>query len=412
MSSVLGAMLSEGEGPGVNAASCNTGDVQKAINTASEGETVYIPSGTCSWTSGVTISGKGITVQGAGAGRVIAVDVETTALGLTTGTKTFSNVINDMGATAYLNATAPPITTGETLLVIENGFLANYMEGTVTSFGGSTLVMNITSAGGTCGTVVNNAMNSNCKRWLITTLPSTVLQDNLTSGEMFGITEDTAFNTTITGIQFAQGSGGGGTGEDIYLARNNPSGIPVLIHDNFFESNQADLIDGNTNRGVIWNNSFLFSPFSTGQWAGIRIKDADNTAMPTSWSSAAFWGSEDTTGQGNLYFETNDAHADGDFTDFDDNARAVFRYNVLDNTGNATHGADTSYVGNRDFRVLQQRRHLRSLHGRHHGEHELVDVPSRWDICVVQQHPARNKLTGLGQQVRHCCDGDEPPTGR
>ena len=143
-----------------------------------------------------------------------------------TGSKTISGVTNDMGATAYLGATAPPITIGETLLIIENGFLGNYMQGTVTGFSGSTLIMNITSAGGTCGTAPN-AMNSNCKRWLVTTLPSTVIQNNLTSGSMFTITEDTAVHTTVSGIQFAQGSGGGGVAEEIYLTRNNPNGIAI-----------------------------------------------------------------------------------------------------------------------------------------------------------------------------------------
>lgn len=323
--------------------------VQSCINNAAEGDTVNISAGSASWTTGVMISGKGVTLSGSGSGRVIAVDVETSAISLGTGTRTFSNVKNDMGANAYQNATAPPITAGQTLLIYENGFLANYMEGTVTSFSGSTLVMNITSAGGTCGTTVANAMNSNCKRWLITTLPSTILVNNLSSGNMINVTEDTSVHTSITGIQFAQGSSGGGEATAIYLTRNNSGGVAILVHDNFFESNQADIIDGNTNRGVIWNNSFVFSPFSEGQWAGIRIKDPNNTALPTSWSSAADWGANDTNGNTALYFETNDAHADGDFTDFDDNARAVFRYNVLDNVGNATHGADTSYIGQRYF---------------------------------------------------------------
>jgi hypothetical protein len=339
----------EAQAQTVNAASCSSSAVQTAVNAAGEGQTVNIPAGTCSWTSGVSISGKGIRVQGAGAGRVIAVDVESSALSIGTGTKTFTAVTNDMGATAYLNATAPPITVGETLRIIENGFLANFMQGTVTSFSGSTLVLNVTSSGGTCGTTSNNAMNSNCKRWLISTIPSTVLVNNLSGGAMFNITEDTSFHSTLTGVHIAQGSGGGGTGNNVYLNRNNPSGQAILIHDNFFESQNIDLIDGNTSRGVIWNNSFLFSPFSQGQWAAIRTKDSNNTSMPTSWTTPSTMGMADTTGQNNLYFETNDVHADGDMTDFDDNSRSVVRYCVLDNAGSASHGADTSFVGIRHF---------------------------------------------------------------
>jgi len=342
LSALLGAA-----GQTIKAATCNSSDVQTAINTATEGQTVTIPSGTCSWTSGVTISGKGISVQGAGAGRSIAVGVETSATTIGAGSKTFTGVTNDMGATAYLNATAPPITTGQTLRIVENGFLANFMQGTVTSFSGSTLVMNITSSGGTCGTVVANAMTSNCKRWLVNTLASTTITDNLSSGSMFTITEDTSVHTTISGIHFAQGSGGGGAGGLIYFTRNNSGGVAILVHDNYFESQLADLVDGNTNRGVLWNNTFMFSPFSEGQYAAIRIKDPSNSSMPTSWSTPALWGSQDTTGQAALYFETNDVHADGDYTDNDDNGRMVVRYNVEDNAGGATHGADTSTVGMR-----------------------------------------------------------------
>jgi len=54
------------------AKTCNSGDMQSAINSAATGDTVTIPSGTCTWTSGVTISGKGITVKGAGSGRIVA----------------------------------------------------------------------------------------------------------------------------------------------------------------------------------------------------------------------------------------------------------------------------------------------------------------------------------------------------
>jgi hypothetical protein len=46
------------------AASCASTDVQAAINSAASGDTVVIPDGGCTWTSGVSISGKGIVLQG------------------------------------------------------------------------------------------------------------------------------------------------------------------------------------------------------------------------------------------------------------------------------------------------------------------------------------------------------------
>ena len=51
----------------VNAASCSRADVAAAISTASYGDTVVVPAGSCTWSSSLTIT-KGITLQGAGAG--------------------------------------------------------------------------------------------------------------------------------------------------------------------------------------------------------------------------------------------------------------------------------------------------------------------------------------------------------
>ncbi|MGO8990640.1 MAG: hypothetical protein ACLQGU_01580 [bacterium] len=48
----------------INAADCSSSAVQTAINSASNGDTVIIPNGSCTWTSGLTIS-KQITIQGA-----------------------------------------------------------------------------------------------------------------------------------------------------------------------------------------------------------------------------------------------------------------------------------------------------------------------------------------------------------
>ena len=52
------------------AASCNESDVNAVINgpthTAVNGDTIDIPSGTCTWTSGITISSIGITIIGSG----------------------------------------------------------------------------------------------------------------------------------------------------------------------------------------------------------------------------------------------------------------------------------------------------------------------------------------------------------
>jgi hypothetical protein len=64
----------------ITAASCASTAVQTAINSALSGDTVIIPNGACTWTSGVTISGKGVILAGAStAGVVITNNVGGTA---------------------------------------------------------------------------------------------------------------------------------------------------------------------------------------------------------------------------------------------------------------------------------------------------------------------------------------------
>src|SRR5271170_6530467 len=57
-------------GATIKAASCQQPDVNAVINgpthTAVSGDTIQIPPGSCTWTSGITISGVGIDITGTG----------------------------------------------------------------------------------------------------------------------------------------------------------------------------------------------------------------------------------------------------------------------------------------------------------------------------------------------------------
>src|SRR5271156_6659460 len=57
-------------GATIKAASCQQSDVNAVINgpthTAVNGDTIQIPAGSCTWTSGITISGVGIDITGTG----------------------------------------------------------------------------------------------------------------------------------------------------------------------------------------------------------------------------------------------------------------------------------------------------------------------------------------------------------
>src|SRR5262249_58553281 len=61
---VCGTASTPPPGGGVTAKSCASADVQAAIDSAASGSTVVIPNGTCTWSSGVTIHGKAITLLG------------------------------------------------------------------------------------------------------------------------------------------------------------------------------------------------------------------------------------------------------------------------------------------------------------------------------------------------------------
>jgi hypothetical protein len=326
------------------AATCNTSDVQAAINSASEGDTVIIPAGTCTWTSGVTISGKGIAVTGQGSGRIIAISSSTLALG--TGSKTLTVIGADPGHMLS-------ISTGQTLTISETGNRSNFMTGTVTSYSSGTLAMNITSSGGTCAISVNPP--TNCKRWMISTPSSTVIiNNNPTDKALFTATEDTAFHTNISGIRIGAGTNNAHAFEFHYA----PGGQAILLHDCWVSGNSnnpsppsgnATMVFFHTNRGVVWNCSFDSSPFNIASLGAFDVYDPTNVTG-NSWTSASNFGMNDSTGQSNVYVEDCDFHAMGFATNTDDNGRAVVRYSLFDNSGMmGTHGADTANWGARYF---------------------------------------------------------------
>ena len=313
----------------IPAATCNTSDVAVAIALASEGDTVTIPGGSCTWTSGVTVSGLGITIQGAGSGRIIAYDngIETPTIG--TGTQTFVIAGYSPGFSSA------SISNGEALRIFETNNRGNYMQGTVTSLISGTLTMNITSTGGSGST----------HRWLISTIPTLTITDNSASAPLFTIAEDTTLHTSISGIQFTTG-----TGAAPFVQLNYTSGgQAVLFHDLWMQLNTTseDVINSTTNRGVIWDCSGDGSSGNPAQLVVgsiVRIKGAP----ASSWTSVSQWGSGNA-----LYVETNDFHAFQSAMDNDDNGRAVWRYNLMDNSQFSTHGADTSNYGERYFEFYE-----------------------------------------------------------
>ena len=67
------AVSAPGQGRTINAASCELTDVTRAVDLASDGATVVIPPGTCTWSATLTVT-KAITLQGQGIGMTVLID--------------------------------------------------------------------------------------------------------------------------------------------------------------------------------------------------------------------------------------------------------------------------------------------------------------------------------------------------
>ena len=337
------------------AASCSTSAVQTAINSAAGGDTVIIPAGSCAWTSGVTISGKGITVTGQGSGRIIAYSSSTLTIG--TGSKTLT--VNSAAVGTSLSLAA-----GQTLTISETGNRQNFMTGTVSSYSAGTLVMSVSSTGGSCGNSSSSLSPSNCKRWLVSTPPATSLVNN-SSSAMFSVTEPSSGYINLSGFKIAEGTGTG-DGVDIIAG----GGQPILLHDCWIEQGAGVSVHTSVSRGVVWNCSFDSTPFSMAPIA-FQFQPYDQTA----WSTPSYFGMNDTGGTHNFYVEHSDFHAYLNATDNDEGARTVFRYNLLNNAGFGTHGADTGPIGERYFEFYNNV-------GVFNGYNDLTTFPMNWWMFV------------------------------
>lgn len=314
----------------INAASLSSADIQSAINSASDGDTVVLPSGSATWTSGVTCD-KSIHIQGGGSGRVIAWSQTSNTVG--TGTKTWT-----------VNASGLPISNGQTLRIWVNGGVRDsnaygtgvhpWMEGTVSSYTGTTLQMSIGSSG-----------ESGTKTlWIVTTPATTTITHNAGASNLFGLTEDTTGSVQVSGIRMMRGTG---TGSHVGISPTT-SGKPVKVHDCWLDCAGSTIaINSTTTRGLVYECSFVnLTPGST-DTEGLKIEGPND-----SWTTASTMGSADTNGTANFYVEDCDFHCMMTSHDADDSSRVVVRYCTFnESSGGGSHGADTSEYGVRHLEV-------------------------------------------------------------
>lgn len=316
----------------INASSCSSADVQTAINSAVDGDIVAIPScAATSWASGITISGKGIHVQGAGSGRIVAYSTSSVAVG--TGTKVFT-----------LNASGLSLGNGQTLRLQWLGDSSGWpgtnptgrntwMEGTVTSYSGTTLTMDITSTAGS-GTHAD---------WLVGTQSATTITHN-SSGTLIAITYDATHPVKVSDFKIAAGSGNG----HMFTIGGALTTEPGQIHDMWLEhTGSGDVFRMSTSRGLFYNLSIDASPFEDAELGWHVLSDGETS----SWETASTFGASDTDGKRNIYIEDSDIHNWLHFSDFDNNARVTLRYNLIHQAAIGSHGQDTSDYGVRFIEV-------------------------------------------------------------
>ena len=301
-------------------------DVQAALATAGSGYTVLMPAGTFTWSGTLTISNVGVHLEGAGSGRVIG--------------RSTSSVTIGTGAKTFITQSGLQITNGQTLTIertgteVVNGIatgVRGYMVGTVSNYTDTNLVMNITSsAGGT------NAQHL----WIISTSAATTIVHNA-PGVLLNLGECRSGNIAIAGIRFVTAAG-----TDAYVTITPTlGGQPALVHDCYFESTaNLDCIRTASNRGVVWNCSFVALPFSRAQLAIHMMCSAE-----PAWTTPSTMGMADTNGTSNFYVEDCDFDAWLNCTDFAVNCRSVVRHCIMNNSGCGTHGADTGPFGARHY---------------------------------------------------------------
>jgi hypothetical protein len=299
-------------------------NVQALHNKALNGDTIMLPPGIFTWSRPVKIF-KAIRLQGAGSGRIIGDTKSSVAVG--TGSKTFTTTKGGL-----------PISIGQTLRIAKMPHTAGargaestppargtYMEGAVTSYSDTTLMMNITSVSG----------SGTGRFWLISTKPTTtIVNDYHNKGNpgvaLITVNQGSAGSVELTGLNFLANPATNNRSAFVSLGSNTWISPKTKIHDCWFQTTGGGLaaIFAMTNQGLVWNCSFddTFSQDA----AAFQFKMENQAASP-SWSTPSTMGAADTNGATNFYVEDCDFHAFMNAADFDGNSRVVFRNNILDN---------------------------------------------------------------------------------
>jgi hypothetical protein len=175
----------------------------------------------------------------------------------------------------------------------------------------------------------------------------TITNNNTTVGvPLIQMQSGNTYHVGIGGIKFAEG-----TGDQNHLRFTGTGTKPPLAYDLLIEvknrfGNEPDIaaVAWLAKGGVMWNTRMIGVGGGLGgqccpEGAGFLINS------PQSWTTASTMGAADSTGLVNLYIEDSTWKDFGQSPDLDDNARAVFRNNMLDGVSGTTHGFTSSWGG-------------------------------------------------------------------
>jgi hypothetical protein len=244
------------------------------------------------------------------------------------------------GTFAELSNCASVYTEGDTI-TITNGATINVTSGLSFANGGVTI-----RAASACGATISHNAGNNI--------------------HAFNLSRDLTHDTIVENLEFTEGANHG-TGESSYIRISGPAPPatnynPVIVQNNCFEH-----IDGSMHSAmrvavvggaIISGNTFdaSITPYSgLGSCNGGRCDQAINvTAAETdpnndaSWTLANTIGTNDNDGLQNVYIEGNTfIQFFNQAFDTSSNTRVVFRYNVMNESAGAAHGADSSPSGMR-----------------------------------------------------------------
>lgn len=259
----------------IQAASCSRADVQSAINSAQDGDTVLVPPGECTWSSAITIQNKTIVLMGAGSGtggtKIIYGGLNHSLISINAGSKTSKMEVTGFwfygGHQDYWSGTAIQFSgpKGWKNLRIHHNVFENNKQWTMVGYAGSHgLIDNNTFKGSAHGIVFfgDGTVDWETPLFLGTADFFFVEDNNFHWDDWYGVTGAACMDMNSGGrVVFRHNSIEYGFWETHDKARHGTaaSANAYEIYNNSFWTNTTKWkgLDISAGTGVVWGNNFI-----------------------------------------------------------------------------------------------------------------------------------------------------------